>query len=245
MKKKNRILIYHLFIMAMLLTTNNSCKKDDAIIKKDLLPTNGLVAYYPLNGNVNDNSGNGNHGSQSNLYLDYDRHGNLSSAYFNGIDSYFEVPHNPTLNFGITKDFSFCLWIKPEYTESWNSLISKGTSESPIYQLAIRDGYLVFESGSSTEYFVSNTVFDLNQWYFCVVAIEHSAGRVKFFINGQLDKTIIDSSITNYNFSSEATLKFGIERWLISQFFYNGNMDDIRIYNRVLTENEIQQLYKE
>ena len=53
------------------------------------IPTSGLIAYYPFNGNANDESGNSNNGSVLGASLSGDRFGNENSAYtFNGIDSF-------------------------------------------------------------------------------------------------------------------------------------------------------------
>ncbi len=54
--------------------------------------SDGLVAYYPFNGNANDESGNGNNGIVHGATLTADRSGNANSAYsFNGIDNYIDT----------------------------------------------------------------------------------------------------------------------------------------------------------
>ena len=59
----------------------------------------GLVAYYPFNGNANDESGNGNDGTVIGATLTADRSGNPDSAYsFNGVNDYINVPHSSSLN---------------------------------------------------------------------------------------------------------------------------------------------------
>jgi len=76
------------------------------------IPTDSLVAYYPFNGNANDESGNGNNGIVNGATLTADRFGNANSAYsFDGVSNYIEVADNSTLNFG-TNDFSISMWLK-------------------------------------------------------------------------------------------------------------------------------------
>ena len=59
------------------------------------IPTNGLVAWYPFNGNANDSSGNGNNGTVHNATLSADRFNNPNSAYsFNGSSSYIKRRHS-------------------------------------------------------------------------------------------------------------------------------------------------------
>ena len=62
------------------------------------IPTNGLVAYYPFNGNANDASGNGNNGIVNGATLTTDRLGNMNSAYtFNGLITTLKFPTHPLL----------------------------------------------------------------------------------------------------------------------------------------------------
>ena len=73
--------------------------------------TNGLVAYYPFNGNANDESENGNNGEVHNATLTSDRFGNPSSAfYFNGSSSYISIPSSQTLM--LTENMTFSFWMK-------------------------------------------------------------------------------------------------------------------------------------
>jgi hypothetical protein len=59
------------------------------------VPRDGLVGWWPFNGNANDESGNGNHGTVNGATLTEDRFGNLNSAYsFDGISNYISV-NNP------------------------------------------------------------------------------------------------------------------------------------------------------
>src|SRR5690242_9009348 len=71
----------------------------------------GLVAYYPFNGNANDASGNGNNAVFNNATLTSDRFANAGSAYsFNGIDNYMRIPNSPSLN--PANQISICVWVK-------------------------------------------------------------------------------------------------------------------------------------
>ena len=84
--------------------------------------TNGLVAYYPFNGNANDESINTNNGTVNGATLTFDRFGNHNSAYeFNGND-YIDLGQNINLN-----SFTFVVWIK---TNSYGAIISKHSRES-------------------------------------------------------------------------------------------------------------------
>jgi hypothetical protein len=72
--------------------------------------SDGLVAYYPFNGNANDASGNGNNGIVVGATLTADRFGNPNSAYsFNGTSDYIRVPNSSSLQ--LTNDFTLTAWI--------------------------------------------------------------------------------------------------------------------------------------
>ena len=78
------------------------------------IPVNGLVGYWPFNGNANDESGNGNNGMAHNVGLTKDRFGELNSAYsFNGIDTYIELPSSALFD---TEKFSVSIWVNIFYS---------------------------------------------------------------------------------------------------------------------------------
>ncbi|NBV09794.1 MAG: hypothetical protein EBS09_11940, partial [Flavobacteriia bacterium] len=71
------------------------------------VPANGLVGWWPFNGNANDESGNGNNGTVNGATLTQDRFGNGNQAYsFDGVDDYFDVGINQMDSFTVS------LWIK-------------------------------------------------------------------------------------------------------------------------------------
>ena len=75
------------------------------------IPTNGLVAYYPFNGNAKDSSGNGNNGSVNGATLTTDRFGNCNSAYlFDGVSNYISLPTSKLINLNT---YSYSLWVMP------------------------------------------------------------------------------------------------------------------------------------
>ena len=70
------------------------------------VPTNGLVGYWPFNGNANDASGNGNNGTVNGATLTTDRFGVVNKAYnFDGINDFIDL-QNLTSNL----NFSYSLW---------------------------------------------------------------------------------------------------------------------------------------
>jgi PKD repeat protein len=87
-----------------LIVVEASADSDDVDLSK------GLVAYYPFNGNANDESGNGNHGVVHGASLASDRFGKFNSAFkFDGLESYIEIPDSSSLDF--TSEFSLSVWV--------------------------------------------------------------------------------------------------------------------------------------
>ena len=92
--------------------------------------TNGLIGYWPFNGNANDESGNGKNGVKFQVAGTTDRFGNLNSAYsFDGISSYIEVANSAGFDLG-GNDFTISLWvnIQADILRYSVNLISKSLS---------------------------------------------------------------------------------------------------------------------
>ena len=90
----------------------------------------GLVAFYPFNGNANDESGNSNHGQVSLASLTSDRFGSPNSAYlFNGIDSYIDIHGDTYQEFGNPwLNYSFSFWVYQNENNDIQDYIGKQSS---------------------------------------------------------------------------------------------------------------------
>jgi hypothetical protein len=91
--------------------------------------TNGLIAYYPFDGNANDASGNGLNGTVFNATLAPDRFGNGASAYsFTGSrNCYISVASTAALN--LTTDLSIAFWMSRTRISSGGAIVCKGDAE--------------------------------------------------------------------------------------------------------------------
>ncbi len=212
------------------------------MVQADL--NDGLVAYYPFNENANDESGNGNDGTVNGATLTADRNGNAGRAYsFNGQNSYITVPHDSSLI--STDEITLSAWIKSsDMTKNDQDIISK--TESGSFSLAlnetdgITESKLAFLLYVNNDYqFVYSSAHVNNQWYH-VVGI-YDATEMKIYVDGTLEGTLpISGPIKN----NTSPLILGNESGQLNEPF-DGTIDDIRIYNRALSESEIQQLYNE
>jgi hypothetical protein len=222
---------------------------------KNLDLTNSLIAYWPLNGNGNDLSGNGNNGSLYNVTPTTDRFGNGNSAYhFDGSSSYISVADNPSLRLSGT-DFTFNAWVKMDsaYNSSYGSQImtkrysgaNNGWTWSVTGQASTTVGVLSYgPGGGSTNAFGTKTI-SLNQWHMVTSVYSASAQQLTIYIDGALDN--ITSGITTPNAAVTAGLYIGRDNPAVPSggYFFHGSMDDIRIYNKALSQSAVIQLLKE
>jgi photosystem II stability/assembly factor-like uncharacterized protein len=204
----------------------------------------GLKAYYPFNGNAIDESGTGNNGNISGASLTTDRFNNANTALsFNGTNSYVWVNQHSTLEFG-TGDFTVCAWIKTP-SQQFSRVVSKGECFSSGWQLGQNSTIEVSlqspPNGPSYLHSINNNYAD-NQWHF--ILMRRSNGIVQIFGDGDPDGTpyVFPYSLTN----ESALMTIGrceVSYGSCSDAFFNGSIDDVRIYNRALDQAEIDTLY--
>jgi hypothetical protein len=209
----------------------------------------GLVAYYPFNGNADDSSGNGNNGTIFNgLSFTQDRFGaSNSSASFDGVDDYVRVANSSTFP---SQAITMAYWINRQSlnpTALENYISKEQAFQSYIYNtdkklwsgvwLGSGGNWLNFNSGS---YIVPID----NNWFFYAFTYDNTNKTAKTYINGALIST---EQTTNASaIIRTSTFQMYIGRNGSSAVYYvKGLIDDMRIYNRVLADTELLQLYHE
>jgi hypothetical protein len=198
-----------------------------------LYETSNLVAYYPFNGNANDESGNNLHGTVSGATLTTDRFGNPDSAYsFNGNDI-ITVAHNDILN--SSNELSFSVWIKPNSQQNAMILGKSNYSNATNYLLRTKStGFIQFEY---KDFANSNSLpLIVNDWNHVAVISDTDDSKM-VFINGVL--AAHTSASSPYGLVNDA-LTIGART---GAEFFNGSIDDLRIYKSALTEEEVLSLY--
>ena len=199
----------------------------------------GLVGYWSFDGNANDISGNGNNGIVHNATLTFDRCGNPNSAYnFNGVGNYIEVQNSTSIaSIFSNNEISISAWIKIDdwyiSNKKWFIIaeLSKGNQFASFGFCLTPSSMYFFD-----EY---NYNFNLNELYHLVVTYNKTDSQLRFYVNGN----IVNQVKTSKNLTDVAgTLKFGWSPYG-SEEFSKGIIDDIRIYNRALTDKEVLMLY--
>ncbi|MDD5031576.1 MAG: polysaccharide deacetylase family protein [Patescibacteria group bacterium] len=196
-----------------------------------------LKVYLPMAGNANDVSGNGNNGTVSGATLTTDKDGNADSAYyFDGVDDSINIG---TGMFGITDadGFTISAWINPEDVSGIRNIISRGQYMYPL-AFQIKNGIL--RGGirtNNTSYLYSNRALTANNWHF--VTFTYKNGERKIYIDGILEKSDVPAGAI-LNSTTYPTI---IGRTQNASDYFKGKIDELRIYNRVLSEAEMQGLY--
>jgi gliding motility-associated-like protein len=241
-----------LFIYIILLI----CNKSSAQVNL----SNGLMAYYPFNGSANDVSGNNNNGVVNGATLATGQLGIPNTAYqFNGFSDFIQVANSSTLNFP-NDSFTIYALVKPQGFYSGachgNEIIGKGSDfQVGWYTLRFSDAYsssflncsspvnMLQQSFSSQRYNMNITgpvvppYILLNNWY-CVTAIS-DGNTLKTYVD---DSLILTQNITGTLGINANDLFIGRNNSLSFPYWFNGVMDEIRIYNRALNIQEIDSL---
>lgn len=230
--------------------------------------SNSLKAYYPMNKSLSasdeleDASGQTNTGR---LYgsvnvtatPDYNnKSGNLhnGAVSLDGMDDFFEI-RNPFLsgtqsdNESSSSDMSFSLWLKSSQTgdsikSNWSEgrgLIS-GHNGSNDIGISYNNGTILFGVDSSTpdgsKTISSTKALGDNRWHHVVATRKSGTGALNLYINGQLNVTGISDS---GSLGLPELMRIGALKY--QSGIFSGAVDDIQIYNKLLSENDIQQLH--
>ncbi len=202
---------------------------------------NGLVACYPFAGNANDGSGNNNHGTVQGATLTTDRFGQTNQAYrFDGSNDYIRVADSESLD--ITEEISLVAWMNFETGGTFSPRILHKQRAYELYTFGTDSSRPVnfglnVSSGVTQITLNSASTFDQGEWVFLVAT--YDGAKTKLYGNGiLLAEEDFSTSIVNSN----SPLEIGRNGFNGLDDF-KGVIDDIRIYSRALTEDEILELY--
>ena len=199
--------------------------------------TDGLVAYYPLNGNTDDESGNGNDGLEYGASLTNDRFGNENSAYnFDGLDDYI----NLGLEVFQPSEYSFSLWFYAHSFSGPDHILTKDMLGMNRDFSLISDGeYIGFtvDDGTNDYWILYTANIPTSTWFHVVVTYNDSIA--KLYIDNELQDTIVQSGLNIVSDSAD---------WIVGSLrgnlrFFDGKIDDIHIYDNALSTSEIDSLY--
>lgn len=230
----------------------NSCTKQSANINLDA----GLVAFYPFSGNANDSMGNGSNGQVSNAVLTKDRFGMEGKAfYFNGINSRIAINTiDLSKSFGPlsdTAEFSISVWIKTSDITSkmyYTICRQEGPEVSrPDWIFAFQDSGKTLSFGTKQDYYseldikIDPKKFADSSWHHLSATISCCYGR-SIYLDGV--KIGTDDYVRTGTIKYKEKLGAIGSTSALSQIteFFNGSIDDVRFYNRALSNDEVRLL---
>ena len=238
-----------------------------------VVPTNGLVAAYSFDGNAQDSGPNGINGTVHGATLTADRFGNANSAYaFNGTSAYIEIPDNDVFSVPTTGYLSISVWMRPDVLQfpknegGYVHWMGKGTASGTngnqewvfrMYNYTLTNAPPPDDTRTNrTSFYLFNNIggegagsyvqepLTAGTWYHYVAVVSTPSNTITWYKNGvKKDQDCFNCDpyyIIPQN--SNAPVRVGT-RDLHS--YFQGAIDDIYIYNRVLTTNEIKGLYQD
>lgn len=205
----------------------------------------GLIAHYPFNGDAMDASGNENHGVNMGAVLTEDRFGNANSAYlFNGTDTYVTIPSSASLE-SPDSAITMSAWINPAgYSLVGNPFApilmkSDNPANSFMYRLYIYPTGVGASLNNWTNTATLEMDIPLDEWHH--IAVSFCPTTVMYYVDNVL---VIEEPFVTDIAPSSLPLEIGRDVPGILEVF-NGAIDDIRIYDRCFSEEEIDSLFTE
>jgi hypothetical protein len=222
----------------------------------------GLVAYYPFSHNANDYSVNEFNGTVHGASLTSDRFGNRKSAYsFNGEDNYIDLSQYVSL-FSFKEPATISFWAKSEL-DAPQAIFSISDSTNNVY------GILSLYIGNFTTSALADELIccanrrDVGDDYITgytttnrSILLDNNWHHLAFIFDGELTHIYLDNNelpLTDYktnnghfgNFQNANKVLIGTRYSNGNGAFFNGSLDELRIYNRALSHSEIESLFYE
>ncbi len=221
----------------------------------------GLVAHWAFNGNANDTSGNAHHGTMHNVTAVAGINGAPGTAmqFAGDTTSYITVPNSTAFD---VDSFSICALLKATgfYTDLCQAsvVLNRGAGGSGHYNLELTD--VAFDSSCTVTGDTSHFVFHseannapykfkpiqylptirTNQWYSVVTTFK--GDTLKVYVNGTLMSSAASNSTGPIGIGAQG-IAIGNSPWAATTYpyWFKGVIDDLRLYNRVLTPAEASQ----
>ena len=217
-------------------------------------PPSGLIGWWPAEGNGNDSAGTNNATVPDGVTYAPAEVGQGFSL--DGQDHRIIVPDAPELNFSSNQDFSIEVWILPLASpDNWKdvmSVVDKRVAPDTItqlgYELNLEGGVVVFEMADTLAPFSWHNFSggpDLRDGQFHHVAVtvqRNSTSGGQLYIDGQMVLTF-DPTVCPGDLSNTGPLRIGNHATPDLPAFYHGIIDEISLYNRALSSNEIASIY--
>jgi hypothetical protein len=210
----------------------------DVLVKKDGDVTSLLWAYYPLDGDVLDFSGNGHDAVLEGAAPTLDARGQQNKAFtFSSGSDIIYVNNEPSLNF--QSQITISLWVKLDAVPQESFVLSHGSWEDR-WKISVTPDRRIrwtVKTTDGTQDLDSSFPLQLDEYYH--LAVVYSGYSMELYVNGALDAF---KSATGQIGTTDKALTFGKKDQVTSNYFLRGSLDEVRIYENAVTPGEIEML---
>jgi len=228
--------------------TGNTVESNDAV---DTMSDVGLVGYWKMDesswsgtlGEVKDASGLGNDGTaKDGATTSSGRFRN--AGFFDGIDDSIEVPDDVSHHFGVN-DFSIAAWVKTSNSGGDNTILAKEPGNDHYNMRVVSGKVRLFVQGNNNQNrweYSNNPVAD-NNWHHVVGVYDAFESDIIIYIDGSEVSTTVGGTGNPDVVNPNSPLRIGKLYPTGGTSFFDGLIDEVRIYNRFLSEREIRNHY--
>lgn len=205
----------------------------------------GLIVHYPFDGDTSDISGNNNHATLYGPVFSTDKNDSTNTAcLFDGVDDYLEIGN------GVKPEFPFSVssWIFcNSYNDASSAIFSTDGMKNGIYYRGITffilpQGRLQALIGAGDIYYKTSTsiepVISEKEWHH-IAFVFHSFSNIELYVDGVSYDLETGGSNTHTMTHSSA---IGYIGQVLSNYYFNGKVDEFRVYNRKLSQYDIEYL---
>jgi len=245
--------LYQLFIALMVLFISSGCSTKSTSPSICKTTCDDLMVYYQFKGDATDQSGNDFNGKVINASLVKNRFGQQNHAFsFNGQDSMIQIIENQKLVNILKNSYSLSVWFKVEKktnNDKMDLLVIKGNKGYFGLRILSPDkftasiNHLVKSNRMNKWALLKYDSIKLGKYHHIVGTVDVQKEKIAIYLDGEKYKEV--SGIHN-KADIISNAKWGIGRIAIdnNEYPFSGTIDEVRIYNRALSENEVKELFQ-
>lgn len=204
--------------------------------------TNGLVAHYKMDGDAQDASGNGNHGTaQNGVAFGTGKFGKAAS--FDGVNDYVEVNHSASLNnYVITGELTISYWINPDIGKTRDVIAKRPPANNGGFVVQANPDQMGYDHAIFTNVGQKYVVvtYTQNEWQHIVFSAK-AGDAIRVFKNGVLSASL---SLAGNTFVGTTNNMRLMANTMALELFQKGQLDQVQIFSRILSNDEVQALYQ-
>jgi len=164
---------------------------------------------------------------------------------FDGIDDYIEIENDPSLQFDASDSFTLSCWIKTDGTGVKNCIRTQNNTAGyrGLYGLRTNDGgnvnFLIRDQSANLVSFSGSKTVTDDEWHQIVGVRDVSSDKLFIYVDGVYDNEAEDTTAN----SLDSHIVIYIGSYLGQAEYYNGSIDEIQIWKRALSAEELQIMY--